>query len=62
MIIYLSLFFFMIKQFFFNIKKNNIKTTRQYKYALMPEWSKGCDSSSHSESFVGSNPTQCIFL
>ena len=26
----------------------------------MPERSKGCDSSSHGESLVGSNPTLCM--
>ena len=29
--------------------------------ALMPERSKGYDSSSYGESLVGSNPTQCIY-
>ena len=26
----------------------------------MPERSKGCDSSSHGENLVGSNPTLCM--
>ena len=28
----------------------------------MPEWSKGCDSSSYGFDRVGSNPTQHIFF
>ena len=28
----------------------------------MPEWSKGCDSSSYGFGRVGSNPTQHIFF
>ena len=30
-------------------------------FALMPEWSKGYDSSSYGESLVGSN-LQCIYI
>ena len=30
------------------------------KRAIMPEWSKGCDSSSHGCGRVGSNPTDSI--
>ena len=31
------------------------------KKAWIPEWSKGSDLSSDAVSFVGSNPTSCIF-
>ena len=34
--------------------------TRYYFLVLMPEWSKGYDSSSYGVSLVGSNPTQHI--